>query len=674
MRKALCILSALLLLGVGLASRLLCSASNVDLPEQPSGKRDRLDLYGDALPAYAVARIGTVRFQHHGHVLSLSYSPDGKILASSGYDGIYLWDPSSGRLLQHWSKRPAFCRLAFSSDGRRLWLQSSDDGAIFVWDFTTNPTKGPRPSLNFPDNQGRAFAVSPNGKLAALGCTKGIRLWDAEQEKPLLVLEGAFSDNAVVFTPDGKHAATGGGRGEILLWDTASGKVARRFKPQRAENEEFGGRFGEKIGPIGISADGTTLAGLQYPNYQVVLWDLGTAMEQRRISLPVSTHSFGSFTDAALSPDGTRVAVTYPGFMHVFDASNGKLLGEVSKLGNIYTVVFSPDSKTVAGGTFSAVRQWEANTSRELSPIGEHQNSLGHVQLLPDGQAVCTASKTVRYWQAANGCELIGKETQFPAILGLAANGTTAVCQGKTDTQLEIWDVHKGVKVCEIAAPQKWPQCALSPDGKKLAVSKFVQHQPPSQDRDTFLQLWDAAAGNSLGEFKVHATSMWSFAFSPDGAMVVTQGGQDHNVRVWDFATQKLLHEFKSPEFGYHLQFTPDSKVLAAAGGRPLVLVRWDLATGKELPKMPGNELVRKHESGHIFLRFLRDGETLLTGNVDGNVFAWQLTTGKLLCEWKAHGSVIQGLQLSDDDRMLLTHALSTQELLLWDLKALLKR
>jgi WD40 repeat protein len=139
---------------------------------------------------------------------------------------------------------------------------------------------------------------------------------------------------------------------------------------------------------------------------------------------------------------------------------------------------------------------------------------------------------------------------------------------------------------------------------------------------------------------------------------------------VWEIATQRKLHEYKSQEFGRPVEFTPDSKTLISIDG--LLIRRWELATGKELPRMPGKLLAEKHEDGLITLKPLRDGKTLLTGNCHGEVFAWDLATGELLRQWK-HGIAIASLQVSEDEKTLLTSSYA-REAFVWDLEGLLKR
>lgn len=75
---------------------------------------------------------------HSLDVTSVSFSPDGSILASaSGDNTVHLWDVTTGKLLLTLTDhRESVNTCVFSQDGKTL-VSASSDGTLLFWDLTS---------------------------------------------------------------------------------------------------------------------------------------------------------------------------------------------------------------------------------------------------------------------------------------------------------------------------------------------------------------------------------------------------------------------------------------------------------------------------------------------------------------------------------------------------------
>ena len=90
-----------------------------------------VDFFGDPLPHGAVARLGTLRFNHGTTIEQVAYSPDGRFLASLGVDGVVrLWNSSTGcEIRQVGPSDERFASMSFQPDGKTMNLEIRQ-----VWD------------------------------------------------------------------------------------------------------------------------------------------------------------------------------------------------------------------------------------------------------------------------------------------------------------------------------------------------------------------------------------------------------------------------------------------------------------------------------------------------------------------------------------------------------------
>jgi WD40 repeat protein len=155
-----------------------------------------------------------------GGIRCLAFAPDGHALAASDIDGrIRIIDLNTGReRVSFQAHSGPLSSLTYSDDGRMLASTSMFDEVTRIWD-----AEGGRPLLELKANSRRvhAAAFAPGGRTVATAGTDGtVRLWGVPSGRLLETLScGNASATVVAFSPDGRTLA-GATDDSIRLWNT----------------------------------------------------------------------------------------------------------------------------------------------------------------------------------------------------------------------------------------------------------------------------------------------------------------------------------------------------------------------------------------------------------------------------------------------------------------------
>lgn len=490
--------------------------------------------------------------RHTNQILSVSFSPDGQMIAAADLDGVLkLWKPDGSLVKTIQAHDRWINSLSFSPNGQFI-ATVGEDKVIKLWKSDGTFFK------DLPGHSDWVLGVSfsPNSQMLASSSKDGtIKIWRIQDGQLLTTLKGhQGSITCVSFSPDGKWLASGGEDQMINLWQVDD----RLSTIVKGSSKVLKGHL-DLVSSISFSPNSQLIASSSLDK-SVLLWKVdGTLVREFQ-----QAHQ-DNVLKVRFSPDGLKLASASVDRTIKVWKLDGTLLDTLEGHSDaVRDISFSSDGKILVSASLDhTVKLWPLNnafqghratvTNVGFSPITDnliasadsdgvlilwnkegkllktikaHTGFVSSVSFSPDGQRLVSSGEdqTIKLWTFRG--ELVKALKDHQSVIKYTTFSSTGklIASAGEDGKIKLWD-REGTFLQSIDAHQDWVnRLSFSADDRLIA----------SASSDTKVKLWKKE-GQQYGLVKTlngHIGSVIDVVISPNGNYIASIS-EDKNLRFW---------------------------------------------------------------------------------------------------------------------------------------------
>jgi len=522
--------------------------------------------------------------QHETRVRSVTFSPNGEIIASSSEDkNIQLWDVKNRKIINTLvSNSDKVWSVAFSPDGKTL-ASGGNSSLIKLWTIKTD--------------QDRTLLGHTNGDDSQL-----IKLWAIGTVRDR-TLERRHRDSvlSVTFSKNGQQLVSGSRDKTAILWEISTGNCLQLFSP---------GHEGS-VTSVALSPNEPIFLASGSDDRTVRFWDISNGK-----CINIVRGYTNWVWSVAFAPDGKTLASggddrkirLWDIEKKQYETLNG---GRHEHIDRVWCLAFSDDGQTLASGSDDkSIKIWDVRNRRLLNTLPGHTARVTSVAFRPNSWMLASSShdNKIILWDFQTG----EKKAELP----------------EDPDRDSLWSI------------------AFRPDGKVLASGSndksirlfdIETFDIETFDIETFdIETFDIETFECFQTLNGHKYRVRSVVFDHTGKFLAS-GDDDGTVIIWSIKIKKdrdlsnsrsqyQLHQtLEHTKVVCSVSFSPNSQKLVSSGSDKS-LILWDLQT-----KPPTRKPLSGHKGKIRSTTFNPKDATLASGSDDGTIKLWNADSGKYL-------------------------------------------